>query len=77
MIVSEKGTRASCPLPREGIVRAGGNVDEVNTHMESSEVEIPFVKATKSGRMIKMVSPAPRSLVGLILASLSGPIFTS
>ena len=76
MIVSEKGTRASCPLPREGIVRAGGNVDEVNTHMESSEVEIPFVKATKNGRMINMV-PAQRSLVGLILASLSGSIFTS
>ena len=39
-------------MPREGIVRAGGNVDEVKTHMESTEVEIPFVKARKRWRMV-------------------------
>ena len=66
MIVSDRGTKASCPLPREGIVLAGGNVDEVNTHgVESPEVEIPFVKATKSTRMVNMVL-AQISLVGLI-----------
>ena len=61
MIVSEKGTRASWPLPREGIDRAGGSVDEVNTHGESAEAEKPFVKGRKSRRIVNMV-PAQISL---------------
>ena len=56
MIVSDRGTKASCPLPREGIVRAGGKVDEVNTQEESTEVEIPFVEAREeSSRMVNML----------------------
>ena len=54
-MVSEKGTRASWPLPREGIVRAGGSVDEVNTHGELAEAKNPFVKGRKSRRIVNMV----------------------
>ena len=53
MIVSDKGTKANCPLPSEGIVLAGGNVDEVNTHDESVEVDPPLVEEIKS-RMVNM-----------------------
>ena len=56
MIVSDKGTKANCPLPSEGIVLAGGNVDEVNTHDESVEVDPPLVEEInlKSSRMVNM-----------------------
>ena len=56
MIVSDKGTKANCPLPSEGIVLAGGNVDEVNTHDESVEVDPPLVEEinSKSSRMVNM-----------------------
>ena len=54
MIVSDRGTKASCPLPREGIVLAGGNVDEVNTQEESAEVPFVEVKA-ESSRMVNIV----------------------
>ena len=74
MIVSERGTKASWPLAREGISLAGGSVDEVkthgestvdevNTHGESTELEIPFVEArAESSRMVNMV-PAQMSLL--------------
>lgn len=64
MIVSDKGTKANCPLPSEGIVLAGGNVDEVNTHDESVEVDPPLVEEIKS-RMVNMAQLRYHHCTGL------------
>ena len=50
MIVSEKGTNASCPLPSEGIVLLGGKVEEERIHGESV-VEMPFVLGRRRRRV--------------------------
>ena len=63
MIVSDRGTKASCPLPREGIVLAGGKVDEVNTQEESTEVKIPFVEARVENRRVVSMLLAQMSLL--------------
>ena len=66
MIVSEKGTNASCPLPSEGIVLLGGKVEEERIHGESL-AEIPFVLGRRRRRVrIVNIAAALISLTCLI-----------
>ena len=67
MIVSEKGTNASCPLPSEGIVLVGGKVEEERIHGESV-VEIPFVLGRRRVRIVN-IAAALISLASLIADS--------
>ena len=69
MIVSEKGTNASCPLPSEGIVLLGGKVEEERIHGESV-VEMPFVLGRRRRRVrIVNIAAALISLASLIADS--------
>ena len=69
MIVSEKGTNASCPLPSEGIVLVGGKVEEERIHGESV-VEMPFVLGRRRRRVrIVNIAAALISLASLIADS--------
>ena len=67
MIVSEKGTNASCPLPSEGIVLVGGKVEEERIHGESV-AEMPFVLGRRR-RRVRIVNIAA-ALISLAMASL-------
>ena len=55
MIVSEKGTNASCPLPSEGIVLLGGKVEEERIHGESV-AEMPFVLGRRRVRIVNIAA---------------------
>ena len=55
MIVSEKGTNASCPLPSEGIVLVGGKVEEERIHGESV-AEMPFVLGRRRVRIVNIAA---------------------
>ena len=68
MIVSEKGTNASCPLPSEGIVLLGGKVEEERIHGESV-VEMPFVLGRRRRVRIVNIAAALISLASLIADS--------
>ena len=65
MIVSEKGTNASCPLPSEGIVLLGGKVEEERIHGESL-AEMPFVLGRRRRVRIVNIAAAQISLASLI-----------
>ena len=67
MIVSEKGTNASCPLPSEVIVLLGGKVEEERIHGESV-VEMPFVLGRR--RRVRIVN------IAAALISLTWPVLS-
>ena len=68
MIVSEKGTNASCPLPSEGIVLLGGKVEEERIHGESV-AEMPFVLGRRR-RRVRIVN------IAAALISLTWPVLS-
>ena len=75
MIVSEKGTNASCPLPSEGIVLVGGKVEEERIHGEPV-AEIPFVLGRKRRVRVVNIAAALISLTWPVLSQIL-PTFAS